>query len=203
MKERRLRGLFALRLFMAVVLLIIFPMWITRNNWLPSLCLWLDVSKNPVKADFVAYMGGEEKLRPERAAQLYKEGYATRVIASGYYKSVPTGIKVLQENGVPLQSILINDDATTTWDESQQILAMLRKEGASSALIVSNASHMRRASATFEKNQNDQRVLLTFISAETKDQCASWWTTKEGKEPLLYEYPRILFYFFRYGVLSF
>jgi uncharacterized SAM-binding protein YcdF (DUF218 family) len=203
MKLNRVRLLLILRLFLLIICPVICVMWITHNQWLPLLCSWLNVSGSPVKADFIVYMGGEENLRPTRAAQLYKEGYADRVIASGYYSLVPTGLKVLQDKGVPLQAILINDRATTTWDESQQILAILRKEGAKSALIVTSASHTRRASATFETNQNDQRIELIFIAADLSNQCDTWWNTAQGKFTLQYEYSRIIFYLFRYGVSSF
>ena len=195
--------LLRLRLLLLILSPVILFMGMTHKQWMPSLCSWLDVSQPPSKADFIVYLGGEEALRPARGAELYREGYAPRVIASGHYLYVPEGVRVLQDGGVPLESILINKHATTTWDESQQVLDILRKEGARSALIVTSAFHTRRASATFEKNQNDQRIELTFVASDVDDQCGNWWNTSQGRFELQYEYPRILFYLFRYGVSSF
>lgn len=203
MKTSRIRVLLRLRLLILIASSLIIFMVITHKQWMPSLCSWLNVGQPPSKADFIVYLGGDEDLRPARAAQLYRDGYASRVIASGYYLYVPQGIRVLQDGGVPLESILINEHATTTWDESQQVLDILRKEGAKSVLIVTSAFHTRRASATFETNQNDQRIMLTFVSSDLVDQCGNWWNTPQAKLELQYEYPRIIFYLFRYGVSSF
>jgi uncharacterized SAM-binding protein YcdF (DUF218 family) len=178
-------------------------MGLTHQKWLPSICTWLDVSAEPRKADFIVYLGGEEIRRAERTAQLYNLKYAPRIIASGNYLYIQQGLEILSSRGVPLKTVIINHQATNTWDEVQQILAILRDEQANSALIVTSASHTRRASAVFEKFQTESRIAITFIASDTGSKCENWWQTPGGKYTMQYEYPRIIFYLFRYGVVPF
>jgi uncharacterized SAM-binding protein YcdF (DUF218 family) len=123
-------------------------LWLSRRTWLPWLHDYLDVSHPAQPADFVVTLGGSDN-RAHTAADLYKQGLVSRVIASGCYPGIEAQLTLLEEEGVPSDTIVVNDHAENTWNEAKQVLALLKSEGATSALIASDGFHTRRVRATY------------------------------------------------------
>ena len=138
-------------------------LWLSRRFWLPWLHDYLDVSQPPQPADFVVILGGSDS-RARTAAVLYKQGLVSRVIASGCYPSLGSQLTLFEEEGIPSDAILVNDNAKNTWNEAKQVLALLQTEGATSALIVTDRFHTRRARAAYAHLKGDSDIELTFVA---------------------------------------
>lgn len=149
----------------------------------------------------IIVLGGSSGSRETYAARLYHKGYAPTVIISGYADKMAYNLQILQENGVPESATIINDQATTTYDEAQQILEILIDLKADSALIVTNRFHTRRASATYEHVFAGYDIDLTFVSPDDDVKAHNWWKSKSGGGIVL-EYPKMLYYWLAYGVWS-
>jgi uncharacterized SAM-binding protein YcdF (DUF218 family) len=191
--RKRLLTIIALGLCLVGVLLL------SRRLWLPWLHDYLDVSKPPQSADFLVILGGNNS-RARTAADLYKQGFAPRVIVSGCSPFIEQQSTFLEEEGIPPDAILVNDHAQNTWHEAQQVLALLQTEGATSALIITDRSHTRRARATYAHLSGDLAIDLTFVASSDAISSENWWQSEPSRRDVLIEYPKLVYYLFRYGV---
>ena len=193
--------------WVALALLVV-VLWLSRGSWLPLLSTFLDVSQSPRQADFIVLLGGGKANRAQAAVDLYQQGFAPRVIISGgplyrYGIECSTALLTLddvQRMGLPADVVLLSDEATSTWDETQQLLALLEQEGALSALIVTDPVHTRRTRATYRKLQTTQAIELTFVAAEATFPTHRWWQSEEGLIAVQNEYIKLAYYLLDYGV---
>jgi uncharacterized SAM-binding protein YcdF (DUF218 family) len=112
----------------------------------PFLC----VDSGPATAEVIIVLGGGgTHERPIRAADLYKEHAAPRVLISG---AGDGGINrhILLKDGVPAADVEIEGKSRTTRQNAEFSIAILRAEGVHSAIIVTSWYHSRRALRTFE-----------------------------------------------------
>ncbi len=176
--------------------------WVTRETWLPWSYDWLDVTEAPRQADFVVVLGGGDGSRAATAAELYLQGYASRVIVSGCIPgTLEADLEILTEAGIPPDAITTLKDAESTWEEARQVLDVLHAAQASSALVVTEAFHSRRAWATYRHRQSDPKIELTFIDAPRDFSAENWWRDKSGWPLTRAEFVKLAYYLFRYGVL--
>jgi uncharacterized SAM-binding protein YcdF (DUF218 family) len=200
--ENKLNQSFIQRRIVALVLSIAFIILaiLLHPLWLPALYSYLDVSRSPREADAIVVLGGGRN-RTEHAATLYAEGYAPQVIVSGNFSGSPGNDIATVHERVPRNAVLINDQATNTYDEAEQVLAILLEIDARSALIVTDRSHTRRARATYHHVFSGHEIELTMVSPDDSIEASSWWKTK-GVGRIAMEYPKMLYYLIAYGVWS-
>jgi uncharacterized SAM-binding protein YcdF (DUF218 family) len=187
---------------MLAIGVVIMVAWITRASWLPGLYTFLDVTTPPKQADFIVILGGgRDGGRAQMAAQLYQRGYADYIISSGCDEGQCMDRRILSQGGIPDDAILEIRDATNTWNEAQQVLALLRVKGAKSAIIVTDSFHSRRAQATYQHLKGDRPMEFVFVAAPTFFMPEGWW--EQHSSSLIWdEYLKIAFYALRYGVAA-
>ena len=122
----------AVLLTLALVALFIFPRQL------------LTVDTGPVKADVIVMLGGGIGERPQRAAELFREGVAPRIIVSGAGDTVGNKL-MLVNRGVPPEAIELEPDSKTTRQNAQFTIPRLRAEGARRVILVTSWYHSRRA----------------------------------------------------------
>ena len=178
-------------------------LWITRFGWLDRLYTVLDVSQAPHQADVIVILGGETTTRVLTAVELYNQNFAPQVLLSGGSWDVQQGVVILEEAGIPSQDIILNEPAgESTWEEAQRILSILDEREVSSALIVTNRWHTKRAAATYRALQDDRSLEITFVA--TLDEYFrenNWWQTRWGRILISQEYIKLAYYLLRYGVI--
>ena len=177
-----LPGLFALLLLLGLAAAV-FPQEI------------LTVDSGPVKADAMVLLGGGEE-RPTRAAELFQQGAATKIVVSGL-GDCQSHEQYLEKHGVPVTAILLEGDSRTTQENAIRSIPLLRKMGAHQVIIVTSWYHSRRALHSFEHYAPD----ITFYSRPSyfgyarKD-----WNSKGIGKYVKAEYWKLLGYWVRYGV---
>lgn len=88
--------------------------------------------------------------RGERAAQLYAEGYAPAVLCSGGYAMTQTRSEadacreVLLENGVPEESIFLEDRSRSTEENALYTRELMQANDWDTLLVVSDGYHLLR-----------------------------------------------------------
>jgi len=100
---------------------------------------------------------GETVDRYWHAARLYHAGRGQRILLSGgrdpRRPANPTeaqsGAIFLADMGVPAEHLLLDNEARTTQQHVAHIAQLLEAHGLESFLLVTSASHMRRAEAVF------------------------------------------------------
>lgn len=91
------------------------------------------------------------RLRLDEALNLYRLGYAATIIVSGaqgrdeIISEAAAMRQYLIQNGVPEKSILTEDQSFNTYQNLSNSKKIMRQHGLNKAIIVSNASHIRRS----------------------------------------------------------
>jgi uncharacterized SAM-binding protein YcdF (DUF218 family) len=88
------------------------------------------------------------------AALLYRAGRAPRVLLSGggedgVRPEAELMAELLEVMGVPRRAMLLEDGSRTTYDNARYSAELLKELGARKILLVTSATHMRRAEALF------------------------------------------------------
>ena len=87
--------------------------------------------------------------RPERAAELFKEHAAPRIIVSGF-GDCEINRRILLKAGVPANAIQLEDRSRTTRENAGFTIQLLRAENVHRVILVTSWYHSRRALACFE-----------------------------------------------------
>ena len=161
----------------------------------PILC----VDSGPAKAEVIVVLGGGSHERPERAAELFKESAAPRVLVSGFGDG---GInrRLLMAAGVPADAIELETASRTTRENAQFTIQRLREQGAQRVIIVTSWYHSRRALACFRHYAPE----IKFYSRPSYFAYAraDWPHSRIGQRVRL-EYAKLAGYWIRYGVCPF
>jgi uncharacterized SAM-binding protein YcdF (DUF218 family) len=160
---------------------------------------FLCVDSGSVRADVLVVLGGGSHDRPERAAELFKERIAPRILVSGLGDCTIYRRSLIQA-GVPAQAIQMEDRSRTTRENAILAVNLLRHQGARRVIIVTSWYHSRRALACFEHYGPE----IQFYSCPSyfADTRPDW--LRHGLSHRVYlEYPKLLGYWMCYGISPF
>jgi uncharacterized SAM-binding protein YcdF (DUF218 family) len=197
--KRKKRLIFYVALFVSLISLV----GVSRDTWLSFLYSFLDVSQEPEPADYIVVLAGFGTHRIPDAIELYRYGYAPRVIISGSGEVIPEATQMFEDAGISPHALILEDrPGDSTWEEAHRILALLNEEGASSAIIVTNGWHTRRARATYRHVQTTDEIEFTFVASKWDVfPTDPWWQYKWGRVVVRDEYIKLAAYLFRYGIV--
>ncbi|MGD0086864.1 MAG: YdcF family protein [Verrucomicrobiota bacterium] len=160
---------------------------------------FLCVESGRVRADVIVVLGGGSHDRPERAAELFKERIAPRILVSGLGDG-PIYRRSLIQAGVPSQAILMEDQSRTTRENAILAVNLLRHQGAQHVIIVTSWYHSRRALACFEHYAPEiQFYSCPSYFANTRPD----WVRHGLTHRIYLEYPKLLGYWMCYGISPF
>ena len=189
MKKRILRiviAVFVLLLALAVAA-IVFPQ------------KFLCVDSGPAQADVIVILGGGSAERPERAAELFKEHAAPRIIVSGL-GDCEINRQLLIEDGVPADVIGLETQSRTTRENAELTVKLLREQKQGSVILVTSWYHSRRALACFRHYAPE----IKFYSCPSHVAYArAEWRGRRFVRRIYLEYPKLLGYWIGYGVRPF
>jgi uncharacterized SAM-binding protein YcdF (DUF218 family) len=160
---------------------------------------FLCVNSGPVTADVIVVLGGGVHERPVRAAELYKQHVAPRIIITGAGDD-EINRQLLLQAGVPANAIEVEGDSRTTMENAEFTCKRLRAEKIRSAIIVTSWYHARRALKTFEHVAPEIQFYSrpSYFGFATDD----WQKTGNAKR-LRLEFIKLPGYWIRYGVNPF
>ena len=127
----------------------------------------------------IAVSGGDTKARAQEAIDLYKNGWAPKIIFSGAAadKSGPSNAAVMRQQaldqGVTSSAILVEDQSEDTKQNAEETSAILRKQNASSAIIVTSNYHAKRTLIEFKRWAPG--VEYRVKPATGDNQWSVWW----------------------------
>lgn len=139
----------------------------------------------PVDA-IVAVSGGDTSARTASAIDLYKQGWAPKLIFSGAAedKTGPSNARVMRlqaiQAGVPESAILIEEYSETTKQNAEKTETIFDKNNIRSIILVTSGYHQRRASLEFHKRSQGRVAILNHPDSNDKDWSPWWWTTERG-----------------------
>ncbi len=160
---------------------------------------FLCVDSGPVTADVIVVLGGGLHERPERAAELYQQHAAPRILITGAGDDEINRL-ILLEHGVPARVIEVEARSKTTQENAEFTLRLLRAENVHRVILVTSWYHARRALKTFEHCAPD----LTFYSRPSYFAFArEAWPQRGNARRMWLEFLKLPGYWIRYGVNPF
>ncbi len=140
----------------------------------------------PTRTDAVIALAGDPRsLREQKAAELYKQGLAGKVVVSGIPLAwgAHTGEAArsyLLRLGIPASDVFVLKESWNTRREATGFALLMRRHGWQSAILVTSPFHSRRARYTFQRAAPD----LNFFSAPVPAQPPEWrperWWARRG-----------------------
>ncbi len=146
-------------------------------------------------ADAIILLGDDNFFadRATHAAELFRQGVAPLVVASGRRLRPSAGISELLEHdlverGVPKESILkFSQDSDSTLDEAGALGRLAKQRGWKSVTLVTSNYDTRRALYIFRKSF-PPGVAVSVSSARDGDfDAENWWTKRKSMKLLITE----------------
>lgn len=159
----------------------------------------LCVDSGPVAADVIVVLGGGLHERPERAAQLFQQHAAPRIIVSGAGDDW-INRTILRQRGVPAGAIQVEGNSTTTHENAEFTIKLLREQKVRSVILVTTWYHARRAVKTFEHYAPDIKFYSrpSYYAFARED-----WPQRGNGRRMRMEFLKLPGYWVRYGVNPF
>jgi uncharacterized SAM-binding protein YcdF (DUF218 family) len=151
----------------------------------------------PQHSDVILVLAGDTNLRPARALELLRQGYAPRIILN-----VPADARVFQWSepelaqkyiaGLPeAQSISIcSIHALSTKTEAKDASFCLQQVGARNVLLVTSDFHTRRALSIFQKEVPGY-VYSVAATLNAEEFGARWWKHRQWAKVNVDEWMRL------------
>lgn len=165
-------------------------------------------ANDPVSADLIVVLGGASMSdRINKAAELYRKGYAERLLVTGFSENVSKVIpliadwrvRYLEQLGVPRSAIIADSSARSSWMEAELVSRFLHERQWKTALIVSDPPHLRRLSWAFNKVFSGSSFDYRLISSEPKWWTpARWWNNSASMSFVMSEFIKLIYYRFEY-----
>ncbi|MDA8155235.1 MAG: YdcF family protein [Actinomycetota bacterium] len=156
----------------------------------------------PAKADAIVVLGGDGGARGERGLALYRQGYASRILLTGmqegergaqaYYLNWRA--QMLLSNGVKKSRIFF-DDSTDSWQEAGNTLALMKKQGWKSAIVVSDPPQMRRLHWTWGRRFKGSGLRFFLVASwPAWWGQGRWWKNSIAAKNVISEYIKLIYY---------
>jgi uncharacterized SAM-binding protein YcdF (DUF218 family) len=181
----------------AIIILILVAVIAVLAYLIPEDLLCVDSGK--VSADVLVVLGGGVHERPVRAAELFKQHAAPRILLTGRGDDTIND-HILLDSGVPENVIQIENKSATTQENAVFTIKLLRAAHVHSAILVTSWYHSRRALKTFEHYAPD----ITFYSCPSHfDYARADWKQNGTLRHMRWEFLKIPGYWIRYGINPF
>jgi uncharacterized SAM-binding protein YcdF (DUF218 family) len=182
-------------------------LYLFHRPLLRGLGSWLWCETPLAHADVACVLGGGARERGRAAGALYVQGVADRFICTGvqvpgdvevlglaFTESDMTGHQVVR-NGVPVDRVTSLRQGTSTQEEADALLPVLKASGADTVIIVSHRFHLRRIRGVFTERYRKSgiTVLLHGAPSDVFDE-AAWWRSESGMIMVFNEYAKLLYY---------
>lgn len=206
-----------LRSFLLFFLVVGLTFWVFRKPVLIHLADYLIISDPLEKADVIEVLSGDEVVRCHKAADLFHQGWAPRILVT---KSVyPYAIEELQPYGireldshekcvailqfwqVPARAIEVVDGYNeSTADEAVKLQRYLHERHLMRLIVVTSNFHTRRSRLLFRRVLAGSGIQVSVQAAPPNSffNAQDWWTRRRDSKTLLWEYQKLAFYALRY-----
>lgn len=148
---------------------------------------WI-VDDGPAYSDAIVILGDDNYGgdRAAKAAELFKAGWAPRVVASGRFLRPYASITDLEEHdlkndGVPQQAIVrFQHHAANTKEEAEALRALILQQGWKRILLVTSNYHTRRSRYICARTFPAGTVLRVVPAPDSEYDPNHWWQTRRG-----------------------
>jgi uncharacterized SAM-binding protein YcdF (DUF218 family) len=188
-------GIFFRFILLLCFLCFLFAVYLLRHPLLRLAGSFWIINDPPAASDAIIMLGDDNYSgdRASRAAELFKAGWAPRVIASGRDLRPYATIAELEERdlvsrGVPKRAIVRSENrADSTSEEAAALANLLSQHGWRRVLLVTSSYHTRRARYIAARSFPPGTVLRVEAARDYEYDPDSWWTTRRGLKVFFHE----------------
>ena len=136
------------------------------------------------KADAIVVVSGDSD-RMKHAVDLYKQGFAHKLILSGAAKEGFTSNALAMQleasrSGIPNKAIILEERSANTYENAQFTKEIIKSQGIRSLILVSSPYHQRRAYETFNYVLRSEGVLIqNSPSIYSNWKVDNWWLSEK------------------------
>lgn len=155
---------------------------------------FLSLTESPKQADVIIVLSGGQG-RVEKAAELYKAGYALYIILSNAKESMSSSGDMLQtalDLGIPRDAIYTENSADSTLQNAEFTLPIMKEHNFKSAIVVSSDFHIRRVKLLFDRVYKKSDIELTYVGSASGYNAKRWWSDRKSRETTFNEYVKMI-----------
>jgi uncharacterized SAM-binding protein YcdF (DUF218 family) len=186
--NRERGGIFFKFVFLLFLVCFLFVIYLMRHPLLRLAGGFWVVDDGPAYSDAIVILGDDNYGgdRAAKAAELFKAGWAPRIVASGRFLRPYASITDLEEHdlksdGVPEQAIVrFQHHAENTKEEAEALRQLIRQQGWKRILVVTSNYHTRRARYICERSFPSGTVLRVVPAHDSEYDPDTWWQTRRG-----------------------
>ncbi|MGN8646178.1 YdcF family protein [Gracilibacillus sp. HCP3S3_G5_1] len=145
------------------------------------------LEQQPKKADAILVLSGGKGERESEAAKLYHEGWSDTIIVTGalvgwetYSSEIMT--EHLIELDVPEDAIYSFKEVTSTREEAELSIPLLRQLDVDTLIVVTNKYHSARAKWIFSKTLKDENIEVISVPVREDVYEWDWWKDHESRK---------------------
>jgi uncharacterized SAM-binding protein YcdF (DUF218 family) len=181
-------GIFFRLMFLLFLVCFLFAIYLVRHPLMRLAGSFWVVDDGPAASDAIVILGDDnyEGDRANRAAEVLRQGWAPRIIASGRYLRPYASIAELEQRdllqrGVPASAIvLLQHRAENTREEGEAIGQFISAHGWKRILVVTSNYHTRRARYILARVLPAGTVLRVLSAPDVEYDPDAWWHTRQG-----------------------
>ncbi len=164
----------------------------------PEKFLCVDSGKG-VTAEVIVVLGGGVHERPVRAAELFKQHAAPRILLTGAGDD-EINRTILLRAGVPASAIQVEGKSKTTAENAEFTVKLLREQKVQRVILVTSWYHARRAERTFEHYAPEIKFYSrpSYFAFDREE-----WKPKGNGKRIQAEFIKLPGYWLRHGVNPF
>lgn len=193
--EKQRGGVILRLIFLGFVLALCFLVYLARHPLLRMAGHFWIVEDAPVASDAIIILGDDNYSadRAGHAAQLYRAGWAPRVVASGRFLRPYASIAELEEHdlkdrGVPQAAIIrYTHRADNTREEALELARLIRERGWKKVLVVTSNYHTRRARYICGHIFPPGTELRMEAAPDSEFDPEGWWEHRKGLAVFFHE----------------
>jgi uncharacterized SAM-binding protein YcdF (DUF218 family) len=188
-------GIFFRFIFLLAFLAMLVVLYLVRYPILRLAGNFWVVNDAPQASDIIVMLGDDNYSgdRAAHAAELFKAGWAPRVVASGRYIRPYATISELEahdlaDHGVPQSAIVrYAHQANDTHDECEGIGQLMAQHGWKRILLVTSSYHTRRSRYICSRLLPPGTVLRMSAARDSDYDPDNWWRTRDGLKAYFHE----------------
>lgn len=191
-------------IWISILILVFLGAYFSLPRVLEGMASYLIVRDEIEPAAAIVVLGGDDNgERVNEAVQLYWNGYADKLLMSGG----PLAWKLTSAEwmkrqalimGVPARAVILEDRSESTLENALYSLAILKRLGVRSVILVTSPNHSRRAKNVFQKVFSKENIKVMSYPAQKSDfRLSGWWTRHEDTQLVVWEYVSLVYYFLK------
>ncbi len=181
-------GIFFKLILLLALLALGFVIYLVRHPILRAMGNYWVVEEQLEPADAIILLGGDSFAadRAARAAELYRAGWAPRVVASGRKLRPYAGLAELMqrdlvERGVPADAVVrFPHLADSTKEEAQALRPFVMEHGWHRILVVTSNYHTRRARYILRHVMPESVRVRVAGARDSEYDPDHWWQARQG-----------------------